>query len=99
MCVKALTGVPTLLDALSPVWDAGGGVPWVDDVALVACGAVERLVAILRRAAGLRWRAERVQYCALEEITDVTYTHVVVVVVVVHLPFTEETQWVGCILH
>lgn len=47
------TRVPALLDALSSVWDAGGGVSWVDDVALVARGAVERLVPILSGAAGL----------------------------------------------
>lgn len=45
--------VAALLDALSPVRDSGGRVSWVDDVALVACGAVKRLISILSCAAGL----------------------------------------------
>lgn len=49
----SLTGVPTLLDALSPVRDASRRVSWVDDVTLVACGAVERLVSVLSCTAGL----------------------------------------------
>lgn len=53
--LSGCTGVAALLDALSPVWDAGGRVSWVDDVTLVACRTVERLVSILSRAAGLGW--------------------------------------------
>lgn len=41
------------LDALAPVGDALGRVARVDDVALVARGAVQGLVPILRGAAGL----------------------------------------------
>lgn len=49
------TGVATLLDALSPVRDASSRVSWVDDMALVACWTVKRLVSILSCAAGLSW--------------------------------------------
>lgn len=49
------TRVGPLPDALASVWDAGCRVSWVDDVAFVACGTVERLVSVLRRAAGLSW--------------------------------------------
>lgn len=34
------TRVATLLDALSSVWNASSRISWIDDVALVACGAV-----------------------------------------------------------
>lgn len=55
-----------MLDALAPVWDASGGVPGVDDVALVACGAVKRLVSVLRGAAGFRWRTDEHNKLLLE---------------------------------
>lgn len=48
------TRVATLLDALSSVRNAGSRISWIDDVALVARGAVERLVPVLGCAAGLR---------------------------------------------
>lgn len=44
-----------MLDALSPVRDASCGVSGVDDVTLVASGAVKRLISILSSAAGLSW--------------------------------------------
>lgn len=44
-----------MLDALSPVRDTGTRVSGVDDVALVARGAVKRLVFIFSSAAGLSW--------------------------------------------
>lgn len=48
-----LTWVSPELDALAPVGDALGRVARVDDVALVARGAVQGLVPILSGAAGL----------------------------------------------
>lgn len=44
--------VATLLNTLSAVGDASGGVSWVDDVAFVACGTVQRFVSIFCRTAG-----------------------------------------------
>lgn len=44
-----------MLDALPPVRDASSRVSGVDDVALVARGAVKRLVSIFSGAAGLGW--------------------------------------------
>lgn len=70
MCVKLMdishgncsrhTRVATLLDTLSPVWDASGRVSWINDVALVARGTMKRLVSILGRAAGLSWWTENI---------------------------------------
>lgn len=54
------TRVATLLDTLSPVWDASGRVSWINDVALVARGTMKRLVSILGRAAGLSWWTENI---------------------------------------
>lgn len=45
--------VYALPDTLSTVWDAKGRIPWVDDVALVPCWTVQRLVSVLCGAAGL----------------------------------------------
>lgn len=47
------TRVAALLDALPPVRDASSRVSGVDDVALVARGAVKRLISIFSGAAGL----------------------------------------------
>lgn len=44
-----------MLYALSPVRDASSGVSRVDDVALVASGAMKRLISIFSGAAGLSW--------------------------------------------
>lgn len=49
------TRVATLLNALSSVRNASSRISWVDDVALVACGAVKRLISVLGCAAGLRY--------------------------------------------
>lgn len=49
------TRVAALLDALTPVWDASCWVSWVDDVALIACRAVKRLISILSCTACLSW--------------------------------------------
>lgn len=51
------TRIATLLNALTPVRDASSGVSGVDDVALVASGAVKRLVSIFSGAAGLSWES------------------------------------------
>lgn len=70
------TGVATLLDALSPVRDASGRVSWVDDVALVACRTVKRLVSVLSCAAGLSWWAENI-LCIRRNHKDEIHTRVI----------------------
>lgn len=45
--------ISTELDALAPVGDSFSRVARVDDVAFIACGAMQRLVSVLRGTTGL----------------------------------------------
>lgn len=45
--------ISTELDALAPVRDSFSCVAGVDDMALIPCGAMQRLISILSGAAGL----------------------------------------------
>lgn len=50
---RQLTWISTELDALAPVRDSFSHVTWVDDMAFIACGAMQRLISILSGTAGL----------------------------------------------